>query len=338
MGSGIQSLQIDPGEKTMFRCRRVIRWIFGVFVLAAAAAPLQVARADTGPKPTMKFDIVYEISPAPSIVSAILEECSDSECSESAPFHQGGPAHFSCSGGGCDSLAYSYSEYQRLKFSFSDGKTRLSNVFTKRNFYARYEVAVRESDLLVTEQAGEIAPFFSVYWLILCAGVLLAVGFLVSIILLFVVALRGRGYEEGRKLYIAAWIVSLPTAAILLLVSIFTGMIWLLAAETAIAFVYAAWRKRSMALVLTVVLLLAMATLPVFAVILGGVLNPGTTGAAWVIGTVVVLWLLDAGFLAVALRRSARLMEALLFGLVLNVPAFVLGLLSIILRSLSSSR
>jgi len=173
--------------------------------------------------------------------------------------------------------------------------------------------------------------------LLLCGGVLLAVGFLASIILLFAVALRGRGFNESRKLYIAAWIVSLPTAAILLLVSLFTGMIVIVAAEMAIAAVYAALRKRSMALVLTVVLLLAMTTLPLVAVMFGGVFIQGITGTVWIIGTVVVLWLVNAGFLAVALRKSTRVPEALLFSLILNVPLFVSGLLSIILRLLNSS-
>ncbi|MBN2086629.1 MAG: hypothetical protein JW748_15545, partial [Anaerolineales bacterium] len=220
--------------------RRSLRMLLALFVLVLAAVPLRAVRADTAPKPTMEFKFEYETSQATSIVSAILEECSDSDCSASYPFSQGGPAHFTCGGRQCDALGYSFSDYQRLSVTFSDGVTRQSNVFTKRFFYARYSVAVRENDLLVTEQAGEIEPFFSLYWFLLGGAVLLAVGFLVSIVLLIVIALRGRPYEESRKVYRAAWVLSLPTAGIVLLASVFTGMFVVLLAEAVIAILYAA--------------------------------------------------------------------------------------------------
>jgi hypothetical protein len=316
--------------------RTSVRVIFGLLVLALAAAPFQTVRADTAPKPTMKFAFEYEISTAPSIVSGILEECDQADCSDARPLQRAGPQHFDCGSAMCSSLAYSYSKYHRLRIEFSDGKMRQSNIFGKNYFYASYSVAVRENDLRVEEKVGEFAPFFSLEWILLCGAFVLVAGFLISIILLLAVALRGRGYEESRKLYITAWIVSLPTAVVLLLASLFTGMIYVLAAETAIALVYAAWRKRSRALVLTVVFLLTVITLPVFVIVVGGVLHPNTTGAAWVLGTVVLVWLFDAGFLAVALRKEARFREALLFSLALNVPVFGLGLVSIILRMVNS--
>ncbi|MBN1438839.1 MAG: hypothetical protein JW929_05445 [Anaerolineales bacterium] len=317
-------------------CSRGRLWI-GLAVLFLAAISPQTARADIGPKPTMKFEIVYEISPAPGIVAAVLEQCSDPNCSSSSPFTQGGPAHFTCSWRSCDSLGYSYSEYQRLKFSFSDGKTRLSNVFTKRNYYARYEVAVRENDLLVTERAGEIEPFFSVYWFLLGGAVLLAAGFLVSIVLLIVIALRGRAFEESRKVYLAAWILSLPTAGIVLLASLFSGMIIVLLAEAVIAILYAALRKRSMALVLTVVFLLTVVKAPVFAFV-AGFIPPETEGIKWILLSGLFFCLLDAGVLGMALRKTARFPETLLFALANNVPYWVMGLISIILRLAISMR
>jgi hypothetical protein len=314
------------------------RWMVfwaGLALLSMAAASPQRDLADMGPKPTMEFSFDYHTSSMPSIVSGILEECYQADCSDAQPLMKGGPQHFSCSSSGCDSLAYDYSRYHRLRIEFSDGKTRQSNIFEKKFFYASYSVTVRDDDLLVEEGIGEFAPFFTFEWILICGGVLLAVGFLVSIILLMVVALRGRRYEESRRLYKAVWIISLPTAVILLLASMFTGMILVLAAETAIAIGYAAWRKRSMALVLTVMLLLDVITLPVAAVFVGGIL---TTSPAWVLGTVVGICLLDAGFLVVAMRKEARFLEALLFGLILNTPVFVLALLSTFLQALNSAR
>lgn len=316
--------------------RRKVSLLAGVFLLVLAAVPQRTVRADMAPKPTMKFSFQYQITPAASIVSGILEECYQADCSDAHPLMQAGPQHFSCHVAGCDSLAYSYSKYHRLRIEFSDGKTRQSNVFGKNYFYASYSVAVREDDLLVNEQIGEFAPFFTLEWILIGGAFVLAAGFLSSIILLLAVALRARRYDESRKLFIAAWIVSLPTAAVLLLVSLFGGMIFVLAAEAAIAIVYAVWKKRSRALVLTVVFLLNVITLPVFVIVAGGVLHPSTTGAEWIIGTMVLVWLFDAGALAVALRREARFREALLLSLALNLPVVGLGFLSIILRMMNS--
>jgi hypothetical protein len=332
----IESQDIGSGRIAMSLHHRLRSLIFGLFIIVIAAAPLQTVRADTAPKPTMEFSFEYKILSAPAIVSGILEECSQADCSDAHPLMKGGPQHFDCDTAMCSSLAYSYSKYHRLRIEFSDGKTRQSNIFGKNYFYASYSVAVRENDLLVEEKVGEFAPFFSLEWILLCGAFVLVAGFLISIILLLVVALRAREYEESRKLYNAAWIVSLPTAVVILLVSLFTGMIIVLALETVIALGYAALRKRSRALVLTIVFLLTVITLPVFVVVVGGVLNPITTGAAWVFGTVVCVWLFDAGFLAVALRKEARFLEALLFSFALNVPVFGLGLVSIILRMVNS--
>ena len=131
--------------------------------------PDQVVRADTGPKPSMKFEFVYEVSPAPMIVSGTLLECSDQNCIIAAPLQEMGPQGFNCQEGGCSSLAYGYSEYHRLSIEFSDGRQRKSNLFTKNHFEAHYTVHVRESSLLVEETGGRaqltnIVESFIVYF------------------------------------------------------------------------------------------------------------------------------------------------------------------------------
>jgi hypothetical protein len=135
--------------KRLLSCFILLAVGFGLVFL-----PYQVVRADTGPKPSMKFKFVYEVSPAPAIVSATLLECSDPNCAIAAPLREMGPQGFSCQEGGCSSLAYVYSEYHRLSIEFSDGRQRESNSFTKNHFEAYYTVHVRESSLLVEEMGG----------------------------------------------------------------------------------------------------------------------------------------------------------------------------------------
>lgn len=122
--------------------RRMAHVMIGLFLMAIAAAPLQMARADTGPKPTMKFQFTFEIPSAPTIVSGIQEECSQADCADARPLMEAGPQSFNCTPLACSSMAYSYSEYHRLTITFSDGVTRQRNVFTKKNFYAQYKAAI----------------------------------------------------------------------------------------------------------------------------------------------------------------------------------------------------
>jgi hypothetical protein len=147
--------------KRLLSCVTLLVVGFSLFLV-----PGQVAHADTGPKPTMKFKFVYDISPALKIVSGTLFECSDSTCADATPLRQMGPQGFSCGETSCSSLAYGYSEYHRLSIEFSDGRLRESNVFTKNHFEANYTVHVLEDSLTVKETGGTgqltayVADFF----------------------------------------------------------------------------------------------------------------------------------------------------------------------------------
>ena len=134
------------------------RWLVYFLLLALPAGllafPPRVARADTGPKPSMSFVFKYGISPAPAVVSGTLLECSDPQCADAAPLRQMGPQGFRCTAERCSSMAYGYSQYHRLSIQFSDGQTRLSNVFSKNHFQASYAVRVLEKSLEVRETGG----------------------------------------------------------------------------------------------------------------------------------------------------------------------------------------
>lgn len=137
------------------KTRRMLScFILLVFGIGLVFLPDQFVRADSGPKPSMQFEFVYEISPAPVIASGIQYECQSVDCSDAVPIKELGPQRFTCGERGCSSMAYSYSEYHRLSIMFSDGRQRESNIFTKNHYQASYTVHVRENSLLVEETGG----------------------------------------------------------------------------------------------------------------------------------------------------------------------------------------
>ncbi|NPV57012.1 MAG: hypothetical protein HPY76_10145 [Anaerolineae bacterium] len=110
---------------------------------------IQPARADIGPKPSMTFTFVYEI-PEVEVVSGVMLECGQSDCSDGAPLKELGPQHFTCQEGDCDALAYGFADYHQLVIEFAD-QTRESNIFSAEAFAAQLDVTVYEDHLEVVE-------------------------------------------------------------------------------------------------------------------------------------------------------------------------------------------
>ena len=133
-------------------------WWIHFLLLAVAASlivlPHRLALADTGPKPSMTFAFKYKISPALTILSGTLLECSDPNCADATPLREMGPQRFICAENSCSSIAYTYAKYHRLSIQFSDGQRRESNVFRKNYFQASYTVQVLEKSLQVRETGG----------------------------------------------------------------------------------------------------------------------------------------------------------------------------------------
>lgn len=112
--------------------------------------PVRVALADTGPKPEMEFEFQQEMTGDQlTIVSGILYECEQPDCSGASPLEELGPQRFSCDLESCYAMAYGFSQYHMLEIQFSDGVTRQSNIFETAGFESRYLVTVRPQDLLV---------------------------------------------------------------------------------------------------------------------------------------------------------------------------------------------
>jgi hypothetical protein len=146
-------------------------WLFVQLVL-----PTQSALADTGPKPTMEFDFKQDPDVELQIISGILYECDQSDCSDAAPLEQVGPQGLYCDTQSCSATAYGFAPYHILEVEFSDEVTRRSNIFETAGFDSKYTVTVRPEDLLVEAQfsLGFLPRTGTVILACLCCLVVLA--------------------------------------------------------------------------------------------------------------------------------------------------------------------
>lgn len=307
--------------------RPTIASAFLVVVLVAVFVPFQTARADLGPKPSMHFEFAYEVDAPATIVSGVQLECHTADCSDAEPLGQVGPQGFGCGLGECSSLAYGYAEYHRLSIEFSDGKTRQSNIFEKNYFEAYYRVTVREDDLLVEELRGKNRGLSGLAGLLfIWAAMLVCVVSLLYLPLLAILTLlliRDADFQAARGWYIAGWV-----ACILVLIPALlpdTGVALTVVVELLVALAYALWRKRSRVKLLTIVLMMNLITQPALWLIITS-LKSNTAFWPLAIGEVIV-WLVEGGILAFALRKQAKFPEALALSLVLNLASFGIGLL-----------
>ena len=160
-------------------------FLLGV-VLILLALPFQNALADTGPKRTMEFEFVQEnTGQSVTIVSGVLYECVQPDCSDAAPLQPGGPQGLFCDPAGCRALAYGFAPYHRLEIEFSDGTTRSSNIFETAGFDSRYTVTVRPDDLLVEAKFSlGIFPRLGIAEFAICLCGLVGLGLLAGLVIL----------------------------------------------------------------------------------------------------------------------------------------------------------
>ncbi len=292
-----------------------------------AGFPIFSTRADTGPKPSMNFTFTFEMNPAPGISAGTLIECSDAACSNGESLRQLGPQHFDCTASSCSSLAYGYSEYQRLVLEFSDGVTRTSNVFTKSKFAADYVVSVFPDRLEVVELSGGVT------WPVtgnMALDLVIGLGFLclnsillvIMVVLLVKVGKSGAAFKSIPGWYIAAWVLAIPS--ILLSLILTHGLVPTLISELALGMIYAVWRKHPKLLFLTILLLMNLVTQPALWLTVSGL--SGRYPILLVIFAELVVWLLEAAGIYLALRKRIGFGEALLVSLVLNAASFGIGL------------
>jgi hypothetical protein len=161
--------------------------LFPLVFFLQIIVPAQIALADTGPKPTMDFQFKYESTEEhPTIVSGILYECQQADCSDAAPLQQLGPQGFRCDSNNCSATAYGFAPYHRLKIEFSDEETRQSNIFQTAGFDSKYTVTVRPADLAVEAQFSVGALPRIAIIVIACICALVGVGLVVGLIVFLV--------------------------------------------------------------------------------------------------------------------------------------------------------
>jgi hypothetical protein len=161
-----------------------------LLVFWISCLPMQSASADIGPKPGMDFTFAQEFSGVQvSIISGTLLECEQSDCNDAKPLREMGPQGFSCEASSCHALAYGFSQYHRLEITFSDGKTRQSNIFETAEFNASYKVTIREADLLVEPQLT-LGLFSPLTYILLCCCCLLGLLLFVAAIIVIVRQVR----------------------------------------------------------------------------------------------------------------------------------------------------
>jgi hypothetical protein len=134
------------------------KWLLSLLVLILIL-PVGVATADTGPKPSMEFELQQDSIAEPlEVISGILYECEESDCSDAAPLEELGPQRFSCDSDSCYAISYGFAPYHRIEIEFSDGRARQSNIFETIDFDSVYLVSVNADDLTVVEVSGSPAP------------------------------------------------------------------------------------------------------------------------------------------------------------------------------------
>jgi hypothetical protein len=131
--------------------KRIIPLLTFLQLAAWTFIPTISVRADTGPHPTMDFELVWAI-PRVSVSDAALYTCGDAACAD--PVKVIGP--FSCSEQSCR-YNYGGSGFYKLIIVFAD-KTRQSNIFEKRGFEASFTVQVNADNLSI-EQIGLGLPY-----------------------------------------------------------------------------------------------------------------------------------------------------------------------------------
>jgi len=93
-----------------------LRISFLFLILVQIFLPIQVAFADTGPKPTMDFQFQFESGvERSSIVSGILFECNEADCSDAAPIEEVGPQGLYCEPQSCRATGYGFAPFSMLE-------------------------------------------------------------------------------------------------------------------------------------------------------------------------------------------------------------------------------
>jgi hypothetical protein len=148
------------------------------------------------------------------------------------------------------------------------------------------------------------------------------------LVFLLLIAIRGLDFRQTRWLYILGWLSIAWFLAFALVIRFAPGdLLVTLFIELTLALVYALFRKRPVALVLTVVCMLNLITHPALSIFIGEFWFAWKYNLLLLLAAEAVIWLGEAFILGLALRKHIRFREALLLSLLLNAASFGIGLL-----------
>jgi len=131
--------------------RQRLYWALVVVIFLLFSLTAIPVKADVGPKPGMDFTFEFDGN-ASDITAGEMYECDQSDCSDARLLEELGPQGFRCTTTTCNSIAYGYADYHKIRITFADGRVLESNVFEKDAFNAVYTVTVTETSLQVKEK------------------------------------------------------------------------------------------------------------------------------------------------------------------------------------------
>ena len=155
-----------------------------------------------------------------------------------------------------------------------------------------------------------------------------AIACLLLAILLLSIAVRAAGFRTFWTGYLAAWLASLFVVGWIPSIPFAReGLLATLAIELPIAAAYAQWRRHPAVLLLTIVLGMNVITRLLLSYAVAALYHFTQSTLPWILVCELAVWLVEAALLAIALRKKARIQDALLLSLVLNGASFGIGLL-----------
>ena len=128
-----------------------IRTILLVLLLSANS---HLLLADAGPRPSMKFNLVYKTNHPVKVLEGWQFESSFKSFNVYDTLLRKGPQGFKVSQDKASSVSYGYEDYHRIAIRFDDRK-RESNVFADESFNSIYEVIVLDDRL----EVRDVTPF-----------------------------------------------------------------------------------------------------------------------------------------------------------------------------------
>jgi hypothetical protein len=155
-----------------------------------------------------------------------------------------------------------------------------------------------------------------------------AIACLLLAILLLSIAVRAAGFRTFWTGYLAAWLASLFVVGWIPSIPFAReGLLATLAIELPIAAAYAQWRRHPAVLLLTIVLGMNVITRSLLSFALVALYPLTHSTLPWILTCELAVWIVEASILAIALRKTARIREALMLSLILNGSSFGIGLL-----------